>query len=115
MQAEVLSITPGLPLGATAAALAAANAQAERPDITLNTVPATMNRLTAKANSMLLNAHQLSEYQVKQLQATFGDVEWMHDLKHMDCDLLNGQLRAAAGLNALQICIVRQVLCLMQQ
>ena len=46
------------------------------------------------------------------MQAAFGDVKLMQDLRNMDGDCLNGQLRVAAGLSALQICIVWQVLSL---
>ena len=75
---------------------------------------ATIVGLTAKVNSMLVGPHQLSKSQAEQMQAAFGDVKLMQDLRHMEGDLLNGQLRAAAGLNALQICVVRQVLRVLQ-
>ena len=46
-------------------------------------LPVTVVGLTAKVNSMLTGLHQLSQQQAEQMQAAFGDVKLMQDLRHM--------------------------------
>ena len=113
-QAELPTRKDGLQATATAAGAAAADAAAQTASMPISTAPVSIVGLTAKVNCMLVGPYQLSKQQAEQMQAAFGDVKLMQDLRHMDGDLLNGQLRVAAGLNALQICVVRQVLCVLQ-
>lgn len=78
-------------------------------------LPETLADMVATANSKLAVPHRVTKQQTGLLQAAFGDVQLLQDLRQMEGDALNGQLRSTGGLNALQICAVRQVLYQMQQ
>ena len=84
-------------------------------DVALPVTLVTIVELAAAINMELAMPYQLTEKQTQLMQAAFGDVQLLQDLRHMDGDLLNSQLRSLGKLNALQICAVRQKLCSMQQ
>ena len=78
-------------------------------------MPTTISDMVDTINETLPKAYQLTQQHTEQLENAFGDVRLLQDLWQMKGDALNSQLRTPGGLDPLQICAVRQVLCHMQQ